>query len=198
MSRSALLLVGLRNPGSEYAGTRHNVGGDAVVAAAGRIGIPFKRAPRWIRAEIAEASLGAERAVLALPMTFMNESGGPVQALVKYFKPARLLVVHDDIDLPFGKLRLHEGRGTGGHNGVASIVRSLGDTGFWRLKIGVGRPPGRMDPAAFVLRGFTKQEQPDMDLVIVEAADVVRSFAQDGAETARQQAGEAYGRLFGK
>lgn len=142
--------------------------------------------------------MGGNRAMLALPMTFMNESGRPVHSLVKYFKPERLLVVHDDIDLPFGKLRLHEGRGAGGHNGVASIQRTLGDTGFWRLKIGVGRPPGRMDPADFVLRRFTKQEQPDIDLVVVEAADVVRSFAEDGAESARQMAGEVYGRLFGK
>ena len=168
-----------------------------VAKAAERIGSTFKTAPRCVSAEIAEVSIGEERAVLALPMTFMNESGRPVRSLVKYFKPDRLLVVHDDIDLPFGKLRLHEGRGTGGHNGVASIVRSLGETGFWRLKIGVGRPPGSMDPADFVLRPFAKQEQPDMDLVVVEAADVVRSFAEDGAEAARQQAGEVYGRLFG-
>jgi PTH1 family peptidyl-tRNA hydrolase len=130
-------------------------------------------------------------------LVFMNESGGPVRSLQRYFKPDRLLVVHDDIDLPFGKLRLHHGRGTGGHNGVASLVRSLGDTGFWRLKIGVGRPPGRMDPADFVLRRFTKKEQSDIDLVVVEAADVVRCFAEDGEEQARRRAGEAFGRLFG-
>jgi PTH1 family peptidyl-tRNA hydrolase len=174
------------------------VGGDAVVAAADRIGASFKKAPRCISAEIAETSLGDMRAVLALPMTFMNESGRPVRSLHKYFKPERLLVVHDDIDLPFGKLRLQEGRGAGGHNGVASILRSLGETDFWRLKIGVGRPPGRMDPADFVLRRFTKEEQPDIDIVVVEAADVVRTFAEDGVEPARQQAGEVYGRLFGK
>lgn len=135
--------------------------------------------------------------MLVLPLTFMNESGGPVQSLQRYFKPDRLLAVHDDIDLPFGKLRLHHGRGTGGHNGVASLVRSLGDSGFWRLKIGVGRPPGRMDPADFVLRRFTKKEQPDADLVLVEAADIVRTFAEDGEDAARQAAGEVYGRLFG-
>ena len=162
-----------------------------------RLGASFKRAPRFIRAEIAESILGDDRAVLALPMTFMNESGGTVKALAKYFKAGRLLVVHDDIDLPFGKLRLHHGRGTGGHNGVASLVRSLGDTGFWRLKVGVGRPPGRMDPADHVLRRFTKKEQPDIDLLVVEGADVVRSFGEDGEETARQRAGEAFGRLFG-
>ena len=170
-----------------------------MATAAERIGVSFKKAPRCIAAEVSVATLGEARAILALPDVFMNESGRPVRSLMKYFKPDDLLVVHDDIDLPFGKLRLHEGRGTGGHNGVASIVRSLGgDTGFWRLKIGVGRPPGRMDPADFVLRRFTKQEQPDIDLVVVEAADVVRSFVADGPEAARQQAGEVYGRLFGK
>jgi len=178
-------------------GTRHNVGGDVVVAAVDRMGASLKRAPRCIRAEIAESTLGDDRAVLALPFTFMNESGGPVKSLAKYFKAGRLLVVHDDIDLPFGKLRLHHGRGTGGHNGVASLVRSLGDTGFWRLKVGVGRPPGRMDPADYVLRRFTKKEQPDIDLLVVEGADVVRSFGEDGEEKARQMAGEVFGRLFG-
>ena len=174
------------------------MGGDAVAKAAERIGATFKKAPRFIAAEVATAHLGDESAVLALPGTFMNESGHPTRSLHRYYKPDRLLVVHDDIDLPFGKLRLHEGRGTGGHNGVASIVRSLGDRGFWRLKIGVGRPPGRMDPADFVLRRFTKEERPDMEIVVVEAADVVRSFGEKGSEAARQQAGEVYGRLFGQ
>lgn len=174
------------------------MGGDAVAKAAERAGATFKKAPRCIVAEVSTATFGGHQAALALPMTFMNESGRPVQSLHKYFKPDVLLVVHDDIDLPFGKLRCHEGRGTGGHNGVASIVRSLGgDAGFWRLKIGVGRPPGRMDPADFVLRRFTKEEQPDIDLVVVEAADVVGTFVAEGPDAARQQAGEVYGRLFG-
>lgn len=190
-------MVGLRNPGGGYEGSRHNAGGDAVAIAADRAGESFKKAPRWILAEVAETSFEGHRAVLVLPLTFMNESGRPVRSLQRYFKPESLLVLHDDIDLPFGKLRLHHGRGTGGHNGVASLVRSLGDTGFWRLKIGVGRPPGQMDPADFVLRRFTKKERPDIDLVLAESADVVRSFAVDGEEAARQMAGEAYGRLFG-
>ena len=168
-----------------------------VAAVADEAGARFKRAPRFIRAEIAEAGTGEPPLLLALPLAFMNESGSPVAALLRYFKPGRLLVVHDDIDLPFGKLRLHHGRGAGGHNGVASLIRSLGDTAFWRLKVGVGRPPGRMDPADFVLRRFAKRERTDMDLVVSEAAAVVRRFAVDGEDAARQLAGESYRRLFG-
>lgn len=130
-------------------------------------------------------------------MTFMNESGYPVRRLSTYYKAGRLVVVHDDIDLPFGKLRFHFGRGTGGHNGVASVVRALGDNGFWRLKVGIGRPPGRMDPADYVLRRFNKRERADTDLLVVEAAEVLQSFAEEGEETARRRAGEAHGRLFG-
>jgi PTH1 family peptidyl-tRNA hydrolase len=192
-----LLTVGLRNPGPDYAGTRHNVGEEAVRALAVQIDAAFKRAPRRIPAEVVQASVGDRSAVLALPMTFMNESGHAVRRLMKYYKADRLMLVHDDIDLPFGKLRLHFGRGTGGHNGVASVVRSLGDDGMWRLKVGVGRPPGRMDPADFVLRRFTKEERADMDLVVAEAADVLRSFGEEGEDPARQRAGEAYGRFFG-
>lgn len=162
-----------------------------------RIGGTFKRAPRRIPAEVVQTALGGEPTVLALPTTFMNESGHAVRRLAKYYKAGRLVLVHDDIDLPFGKLRLHFGRGTGGHNGVASVVRSIGDNGMWRLKVGVGRPPGRIDPADFVLRRFGKRERADMDLLVVEAADVLRSFGEEGEAKARQQAGEAHGRLFG-
>jgi PTH1 family peptidyl-tRNA hydrolase len=166
-----------------------------VVAAAG--GASFKRAPRKIRARIVEEKVAGRSTVLALPTTFMNESGVAVRGLVRYFDPERLVLVHDDIDLPFGKLRFHFGRGTGGHNGVASVVDALGGTGMWRLKVGVGRPPGRMDPADYVLRRFTRNQRPDVDLMVGEAAEVLRSFAADGVEAARSRAGEARGRLFG-
>lgn len=192
---SPVLIVGLRNPGANYEGTRHNVGGEVIEILAG--GEPFKRAPRRILAEIATVDVDHRRAVLAMPITFMNESGGPVSALVKYYKTAAndLVLVHDDIDLPFGKLRFQGGRGSGGHNGVSSVMRSLGSREVWRLKVGVGRPPGRMDPADFVLRAFTKAERPDMDLVVPAAADVLRSFLSSGADAARQEAGEATKRL---
>jgi PTH1 family peptidyl-tRNA hydrolase len=166
-----------------------------VVAAAG--GAAFKRAPRKIRARVVRESVADRPTILALPTTFMNESGTAVRGLVRYFDPERLVLVHDDIDLPFGKLRFHFGRGTGGHNGVASVTQALGGTGMWRLKIGVGRPPGRMDPADFVLRRFTRKERPDVDLMVGEAVEVLRSFAAEGEDAARSRAGEAQGRLFG-
>ena len=159
--------------------------------------VGFKRAPRRMRAEAAVVDLEGGRAVLVLPVTFMNEAGQAVVPLAQYYKvPAeRIVLVHDDIDLPFGKLRFQFARGTGGHNGVASVMRSLGSTEVWRLKVGVGRPPGRMDPADFVLRHFYERERADADLLVVAGAEVLRSFAAKGGEEARQQAGDAPGRM---
>ena len=156
-----------------------------------RHGVSFKRAKRTIRAEICELQIAGNRAVLALPTTFMNESGQAVAPLLRYFAadPAHVLVVHDDIDLPFAKIRLQFDRGSGGNNGAESIIRALGSREFWRLKCGVGRPPGRMDPAKFVLRRFTKKEQPEIDLMVQWAADVVESFIVEGGEAARQLTG---------
>jgi PTH1 family peptidyl-tRNA hydrolase len=166
-----------------------------IVRAAGDV--RFKRGPKRISAQVAELSVGGTPVALALPTTFMNESGGPVSGLVKYWslEPEQLCVVHDDIDLPFGRIRCQFDRGPGGHNGVASIVRSLRSRGFWRLKIGVGRPPGRMDPADYVLRRFAASERGDVESMVVEAADVLRVFAESGGEAAQQEAGEATRRL---
>jgi PTH1 family peptidyl-tRNA hydrolase len=171
--------------------------GEEVVRAVAGPGRRFKKARRGVRAEVAEAALEGGPAVLALPTTFMNESGQAVAPLARYFgvAPERIVLVHDDIDLPFGKLRFHFGRGAGGHNGVTSVVRSLGTAELWRLKFGVGRPPGRMDPAVFVLRHFTAAERDDVDLLVAEAADVVRTFASSGGDPAVQRAGEATGRI---
>ena len=156
-----------------------------------RHGASFKRAKRTIRAEVAELRVDGARAVLGLPTTFMNESGQAVAPLLRYFdaNPADVLVVHDDIDLPFAKMRLQYDRGSGGNNGAESIIRALGSREFWRLKCGVGRPPGRMDPAKFVLRRFTKKEQPEIDLMVQWAGDVVERFIVDGGEAARQLTG---------
>ncbi len=130
--------------------------------------------------------------MLALPRTFMNESGQAVAPLVRYFSTPqeRFLVIHDDIDLPFAKMRVQEGRGPGGNNGVKSIIQSVGSQDFWRLKCGVGRPPGRQDPADFVLRPFRKEEREEIDLVVQYAADVVETFVTEGGEAARERAGE--------
>lgn len=152
----------------------------------------FKRAPSRIRAEMAVVRFSETRIILAKPNTFMNESGLAVAPLIDYFGMPleRVLIVHDDIDLPFSKLRVQDGGGSGGNNGVASIIRSVGDEGFWRLKCGVGRPPGRQDPAAFVLKRFGKHERDDIDLLLQYGADVAELFATSGGEEARQQAGE--------
>ena len=160
-------------------------------------GARFKKAPKRIRAQMAEVSLAKRLVSLALPTTNMNQSGGPVAGLVKYYSVDldHVVVVHDDIDVPFGRLRFQFDRGPGGHNGVVSIAQSLDSRGFWRLKVGVGRPPGRMDPADYVLRRFTSKERPDADLLVAEASDVLRTFAADGDEAARQYAGDATQRL---
>ena len=182
----------MRNPGSQYEGTRHNVGAEVVATSADRHGASFKKARRFIRAETAELSIDGRPVVLAVPRTFMNESGQAVSPLARYYKvpPDRLLMIHDDIDLPFAKIRVHFGRGPGGHNGVTSVVRTLGTRDFWRLKIGVGRPPGRQDPADYVLRRFASQEREEVDLTVQYAADVVDVFVREGPEAARQRAGE--------
>lgn len=159
---------------------------------AGRSRATLKKAKRFIRAEVAEVRLGSASVVLALPRTFMNTVGQAVAPLARYYHvdPDRILVIHDDIDLPFGRLRAQVGRGPGGHNGVASIVRSLGTRDFWRLKIGVGRPPGQQDPADYVLKRFTKKERPEVDLIVQYCADIAEVFAGEGGDAAIQQAGE--------
>lgn len=158
---------------------------------AGRAGATFKRARRTIRAEISEARVAGVRAVLAMPTTFMNESGQAVAPLLRYFdaEPEDLLVIHDDIDLPFCKMRLQFDRGSGGNNGARSVIGSLGTRRFWRLKCGVGRPPGRMDPADYVLRRFAAKEQPEIDVFIEQAADVVERFVTEGGSAAQQWTG---------
>ena len=168
-----------------------------VARLAGDHGGAFKRAPQRIRAVVATVEVDPARPVLALPITFMNDSGGAVALLARYYKVQGegLVLVHDDIDLPFGKLRFQFGRGSGGHNGVESVVKAIGSEEMWRLKVGVGRPPGSMDPADFVLRRFNVRERPDMDLLVVAGAGVLEVFAAAGGEAARQEAGDATGRL---
>ncbi|MGB5381364.1 MAG: aminoacyl-tRNA hydrolase [Acidimicrobiia bacterium] len=184
------LIVGLRNPGSRYDGTRHNVGAEVVEAVSSDL--KFKRARLGIRADVASLRIGDTRTVLALPRTFMNECGQAIAPLFRYERVDgdRLLVVHDDIDLPFAKLKVQFGGGAGGHNGIRSIVNSLGTNEFWRLKVGVGRPPDRVDPADFVLNRFAKVERASVDDAVIRSLRVVEAFAVDGGEAARQTAGE--------
>jgi len=186
------LIVGLRNPGSSYERTRHNIGAVAIDRFLADNGLVLKPARQGIRADVAETNLSGHRAVVAVPRTYMNESGQSVAPLVKYFgvDPEHILVIHDDIDVPFGKLKVTEGGGHGGNNGVRSIIGSVGTNEFWRLKIGVGRPPSRMEPADFVLGRFKEAEREPMDVAVYRASDVVTRFIEAGGDEARQHAGE--------
>ncbi|MCC7078825.1 MAG: aminoacyl-tRNA hydrolase [Acidimicrobiia bacterium] len=176
------LVVGLGNPGAEYEPTRHNVGfrvADAFVAA---------HRGSWRksrhRALVADMQIGDLRVTAAKPLTYMNLSGESVKALVKAtsIDPEDLLVVHDELDVPFGELRLKYGGGTAGHQGLNSVGRVLGTRDFVRLRLGIGRPPGRMDAADFVLRPFRRDEADIADITIAKAVDVVDSWLSHGVE----------------
>jgi PTH1 family peptidyl-tRNA hydrolase len=179
------LVVGLGNPGPEYAGNRHNVGTMVVDLLAERMSGRFKA--HKSRTEILEGRLAGQRAVLAKPRSYMNESGGPVASVTDFFKVPldRLVVVHDELDLPFGGLRLKLGGGDNGHNGLKSLRRSLGSGEFARVRVGIGRPPGRMDAAAFVLRDFSAAERKDLALEVDRAADAIEALVVDGMEKAQ-------------
>ena len=195
-----LLVVGLRNPGAKYEATRHNVGGQIVDALVKRHGARFKKAKRFISAEVAEIATGGGRMIAVLPTTYMNESGDAIAPIARYYKvgAGSLIVVHDDIDLPFAKLRVQRGGGAGGNNGVKSVAKSVGTQDFWRLKCGVGRPPGRMDPANFVLRPFAVSERVEIDLMTQYAVDLIEQHAAEGGDAARQRAGEINALLRGR
>lgn len=187
-----MLIVGLGNPGPEYLGSRHNVGQEVVGALARRWGVPFRRAPGRIRAQVAEAGASAARVILALPRTFVNESGSAVGPLLRYYDVplADLVLVHDDIDLSFGRLRFQQGRGSGGHRGVDSVAAVVGGLGFSRLKLGVGRPPSSMDPADYVLRPFRRHERAEVDLLLEDGADVLEVYISSGVQQAVSRASQ--------
>jgi PTH1 family peptidyl-tRNA hydrolase len=174
------LVVGLGNPGAEYADTRHNVGFRVVDLLATRAGGGrFSR--HRSNADVLEGRLAGRRVVLAKPRTYMNVSGGPVAGLVKYFG-GDLVVVHDDLDLGFGVVRLKLGGGEGGHNGLRSISASLGTKDYLRVRFGIGRPPGRQDPADFVLKRFSGTERKELEFAVDLAADATEALLTDGLE----------------
>jgi peptidyl-tRNA hydrolase, PTH1 family len=179
------LVVGLGNPGPSYAGTRHNIGARVVDLLAARLRVSFKS--HKTRSDVVETRLGEDRVVLAKPRSYMNESGGPVCALRDFCKssPERMVVVHDELDLPFGALRVKCGGGDNGHNGLKSLRRSLGSGEFYRVRVGIGRPPGRQDPADWVLREFSPAERKELDLIVERAADAVESLLSDGLTAAQ-------------
>ena len=187
MSGEPYLVVGLGNPGPTYAGNRHNAGFLVLDELAGRAGGRFRSLKG--RADVLEGRVGGERAVLGKPRSYMNESGGPVVALRDFFKipVERLVVVHDELDLPYGTLRLKRGGGDNGHNGLRSITRSLGTREYLRVRFGIGRPPGRQDPADYVLRDFSPAERKDLPFHLDRAADAVETLLTSGLDPAQQQ-----------
>jgi peptidyl-tRNA hydrolase, PTH1 family len=179
------LVVGLGNHAPEYAANRHNAGFMVADLIAERIGARFKS--HRARAEVAEGRLAGSPVTIAKPRSFMNLSGRPVAALRDFYKipPDRIVVVHDELDLPFGTLRVKLGGGDNGHNGLRSITQALGTGDYYRVRFGIGRPPGRMDPAAFVLRDFSPPQRRELPLLIDRAADAVETLLQKGLVTAQ-------------
>ncbi len=181
------LIAGLGNPGLQYAGNRHNVGFLCVERLAERHGLAFDKQQK--RAFVALGTVRERRVILAKPQTFMNESGRAVVPLARFYKvpPERLLVVYDDLDLPQGTVRLRPEGGSGGHKGMRSIAEHLGGRGFPRMRIGIGRPPGRMDPAAYVLQDFSAEETPLLEETLERAAAAIEVWLCDGVEIAMSQ-----------
>src|SRR5579862_1716470 len=179
------LVFGLGNPGPEYASTRHNAGQMVIALLAERMGARFKA--HRSRCDIAEGRLAGQPVTAARPRSYMNLSGGPVAALAGFYKlPAeRIVVVHDELDVPFGTVRLKLGGGDNGHNGLRSITTSLGTRDYYRVRFGIGRPPGRMDPAAFVLRDFTPVERKELPFALDRCADATEALITKGLAEAQ-------------
>ncbi len=185
MPEERWLIAGLGNPGPEYAGNRHNAGQMVVDLLAERMGARFKA--HRTRNGVADGRLAGVPVTLAKPRTYMNLSGGPVAALAAFYKipPERIVVVHDELDIPFGAVRLKRGGGDNGHNGLRSVTQALGTNEYNRARLGIGRPPGRMDAATFVLRDFSAAERKELPLLIDRCADAVETLLSKGLAVAQ-------------
>ncbi|MGO2660748.1 aminoacyl-tRNA hydrolase [Mycetocola reblochoni] len=189
MAARTRVIVGLGNPGDRYAATRHNIGQMVVDELAARAGA------RWgshkANARVAEAwnRPGGTKMILAKPNSFMNLSGGPVQALCRFYSvaPEDLIVVHDELDIPFDTIRLKRGGGHGGHNGLRDIIPAVGSADFTRVRMGIGRPPGRQDVADFVLSGFSSSERAALANHVSDGADAVELLLDSDLATAQQR-----------
>jgi len=185
MADDRYLVVGLGNPGPRYAATRHNAGFLVADLLAERMGGRFKA--HRSNADVLEGRLAGRPVALAKPRSFMNDSGGPVVNAARFYKAPveSVIVVHDELDLPYGELRLKRGGGDGGHNGLRSISSALGSKEYLRVRFGIGRPPGRQDPADFVLREWSSTERRDLGYHVDRAADAVEALLADGLEKAQ-------------
>lgn len=177
------LVVGLGNPESEYGNTRHNVGADVIRVMAEREHQSLSRNKR-INCEVAETRIGDQRVAMAIPGGYMNLSGGPTQQAANWFKvaPENVIVIHDDLDVEVGALKVKRGGGHAGHNGLKDIDRALGTREYLRVRIGIGRPPGRMPAKDFVLRKFSPADRESIDVTLVEACDAIASLIREGVE----------------
>lgn len=189
VAEDSWLIIGLGNPGAKYETTRHNVGQMTVDVIADRMGSRF--AQHKANARIAEGRMapGTPKIILAKSNGYMNTSGGPVSALAKYFDvPAeRIIVIHDELDVPFDALKLKLGGGHGGHNGLRDIAKALTTPEFFRVRVGVGRPPGQQDPADYVLRPFTSSERDTLGVLLEDAADAAELLVNEGLVPAQQR-----------
>ena len=187
MSDDTWLVIGLGNPGPQYAGNRHNVGAMVIDHLAERAGAKLRKHKAGAAAESVRLGAGA-RAIIAIPSSYMNLSGGPTKALASFFSvlPERTIVVHDELDIPFGEVRLKLGGGEGGHNGLRSISSSFGTKDYLRVRVGIGRPPGRMDAASYVLKDFSPTERKELPFLIDDAADAVELLIDKGLTDAQQ------------
>ena len=187
MAEERWLIAGLGNPGPQYAGNRHNVGFMAADELAARMGARLRRDRS--RAQVATGRLADVPVVLAKPMTFMNLSGRPVAALRSFYKIPwdRLVVLHDELDVPFGVIRLKMGGGDNGHNGLRSLTAALGTRDYFRVRLGIGRPPGRMDPADFVLHDFSAAEREHLPGLLARCADAAETLLRQGLQAAQNE-----------
>jgi peptidyl-tRNA hydrolase, PTH1 family len=182
------IVLGLGNPDDEYGNTRHNAGAMVVTRLAERAGTRLKRSSRN-RAQVAEIRDGDARVVLARPSSYVNESGGPASLLARWYKTPveRIIVVHDEIDLAFGKLQVRRDGGTAGHNGLKDVAKALGSPDFLRVRIGVGRPPGRKDPADYVLEPIGMRDAEDFSVLVERAADATMDLVHLALERAQDR-----------
>jgi len=185
MTADRWLIAGLGNPGPSYAGNRHNAGFMTADVLAARAGVRF-RAGKY-RAMAAQGHLAGLSVIIVKPLTFMNESGISVAGIGGYHRlgAGQIVAIHDELDLPFGTIRLKRGGGDNGHNGLRSITAHLGTRDYYRVRIGIGRPPGRMDPAAYVLRDFAAPEREELPLLLDRAADAVETLLSSGLAAAQ-------------